>query len=79
MVSSAGDAALSVGEPGRLSTVLHARAAAARARAAEGLATAPVANDVVPLSFTQAIGADEALRTGIYSTTLTFTLSTTNP
>ena len=41
--------------------------------------TAPVANDVVPISFAQAIGATEALRTGAYTTTLTFTLSTTNP
>ena len=31
------------------------------------------------LEFTQAIGADEPLRTGTYAKTLTFTLSTTNP
>ena len=29
--------------------------------------------------FTQAIGATDALRTGTYSKTLTFTLSTTTP
>ena len=33
----------------------------------------------VNLEFTQAIGADEPLRTGTYAKTLTFTLSTTNP
>ena len=33
----------------------------------------------MPISFTQAIGASEPLRTGVYSTTLTFTLSTTSP
>ena len=40
---------------------------------------APVSNDVVPIGFKQAIGANDALRTGTYSKTLTFTLSTTNP
>lgn len=39
----------------------------------------PVANDAVELNFKQAIGADEALRTGTYAKTLTFTLSTTQP
>ncbi len=40
---------------------------------------APVSNDPVTLSFKQAIGASEPLRTGSYAKTLTFTLSTTNP
>jgi hypothetical protein len=40
---------------------------------------APVSNDPVAISFKQAIGANDALRTGSYSKTLTFTLSTTNP
>jgi hypothetical protein len=40
---------------------------------------APTSNDAVSLTFRQAIGANEALRTGTYSKTLTFTLSTTNP
>ena len=31
------------------------------------------------IAFKQAIGATDALRTGAYSKTLTFTLSTTNP
>jgi len=31
------------------------------------------------ISFSQAVGANEALRTGTYSKTLTFTLSTTTP
>lgn len=37
------------------------------------------ANDDVALNFTQPIGATDALRTGSYAKTLTFTLSTTNP
>jgi len=40
---------------------------------------APVSNDNVSLSFSQDIGANDALRTGTYSKTLTFTLSTTTP
>ena len=41
--------------------------------------TGPVSNDAVSLAFSQSIGATEALRTGSYSKTLVFTLSTTNP
>jgi hypothetical protein len=40
---------------------------------------APVSNDAVTLWFQQAIGANDALRTGSYSKTFTFTLSTTTP
>jgi hypothetical protein len=39
----------------------------------------PVSNDSVTLTFKQTIGANDALRTGTYSKTLTFTLSTTTP
>ena len=38
-----------------------------------------MSNDVRTITFTQAIGATDALRTGTYATTLTFTLSTTSP
>ena len=41
--------------------------------------TAPVSNDPVTITFKQHIGASDALRTGAYSKTLTFTLSTTTP
>ena len=40
---------------------------------------APVSNDSVTIAFQQAIGANDALRTGSYGKTLTFTLSTTTP
>ena len=101
VISSAGDAALSVADPssnatGRLvngafalPTPLSVRAASAGgvggAFAPVGASTtvlsyaAPVANDAVTVSFRQAIGATDALRTGAYSKTLTFTLSTTSP
>ncbi|HEX6022649.1 MAG TPA: hypothetical protein VFZ00_11685 [Solirubrobacter sp.] len=39
----------------------------------------PVSNDTVTLGFSQRINANDALRTGTYSKTLTFTLSTTSP
>ena len=41
--------------------------------------TGPTSNDAVPITFTQPIGATDALRTGTYAKTLTFTLSTTTP
>ncbi len=41
--------------------------------------SAPVSNDAVSLEFKQSIGASDALRTGSYAKTLTFTLSTTTP
>jgi hypothetical protein len=39
----------------------------------------PVSNDSVTIGFKQSIGANDALRTGTYAKTLTFTLSTTQP
>ena len=41
--------------------------------------TAPISNDPVAVALKQSIGANDALRTGSYSKTLTFTLSTTTP
>ena len=39
----------------------------------------PISNDAVSLEFRQSIAANDPLRTGTYSKTLTFTLSTTQP
>ena len=39
----------------------------------------PVSNDSATIGFKQSIAANDALRTGAYSKTLTFTLSTTTP
>jgi PKD repeat protein len=39
----------------------------------------PVSNDVATVNFKQVIGRTDGLRTGAYSKTLTFTLSTTTP
>jgi hypothetical protein len=41
--------------------------------------SAPVSNDPVTVEFSQLIKSTDALRTGTYAKTLTFTLSTTNP
>jgi hypothetical protein len=41
--------------------------------------TNPVSNDAVKIGFKQPVKANDALRTGSYAKTLTFTLSTTNP
>jgi len=41
--------------------------------------TGPTTNETVPVTFKQLIKRTDPLRTGSYSKTLTFTLSTTNP
>ena len=38
-----------------------------------------MSNDAVTIAFKQVIKANDALRTGAYAKTLTFTLSTTTP
>jgi hypothetical protein len=104
VISTAGDAALSVADPSSANTgklvngaftlpsALTASAASAGGTAASGGAVGgsaaptslltwnnPISNDGVTVTFKQAIGATDALRTGTYSKTLTFTLSTTAP
>jgi hypothetical protein len=41
--------------------------------------TGPTSNEAVTIGFKQHIGAGDALRTGTYNKSLTFTLSTTTP
>ena len=98
VISSAGDATLSVADPSSVATghlvngafalpsALQASAGAAAAAVGGSAAptvlktwSAPVANDPVTIVFSQHIGATDALRTGAYAKTLTFTLSTTTP
>ena len=40
---------------------------------------APISNDAITLEFQQTVAANDALRTGAYGKTLTYTLSTTTP
>jgi hypothetical protein len=84
VVSTAGDAALTVSDPSPTDTGKLVNGSFALASPLGGLGvvktwTAPTANESVPVTFTQAIAANEPLRTGAYSKTLTFTLSTSNP
>jgi GH35 family endo-1,4-beta-xylanase len=95
VISTAGDATLSVidpgASPGRLvngafSLATPVQAAVSGAFAPVGATpvtlhtySGPVSNDPLTLRFKQAISASEPLRTGAYSKTLTFTLSTTTP
>ena len=104
VISTAGDATLSVSDPSSTATGHLVNGAfslpqplQARARNANNTGTAfnnigssasplnlltydaPVSNDAITLQFQQSIGSSDALRTGTYSKTLTFTLSTTTP
>jgi len=79
VVSTAGDAALSVSDPGHLMNGTFALPSPLEVSLSKTAWTAPVSHDPVAVTFKQHIGATDALRTGNYSKTLTFTLSTTNP
>jgi arabinogalactan endo-1,4-beta-galactosidase len=79
VVSTAGDATLSVSDPGHLTNGAFTLAQPLQVTGVPKSWTAPVSHDLVTIGFKQPIGATDPLRTGTYSTTLTFTLSTTNP
>jgi hypothetical protein len=104
VISTAGDAALSVADPSSTATghlvngafslpqPLQANASSPAgsggvfapvggSAAPTALLTyaSPISNDPVTIGFKQSIGSTDALRTGSYSKTLTFTLSTTTP
>ena len=79
VTSSAGDAALSVSEPGHLTNGAFSLAEPLRVELAKSAWTAPTSNEKVGIAFKQLVKANDPLRTGSYSRTLTFTLSTTTP
>jgi hypothetical protein len=79
VISTAGDATLSVSDPGHLTNGAFSLPEPLRVELSKASWTAPVSNDPVDITFRQHIGANDPLRTGAYSRTLTFTLSTTNP
>ncbi len=95
VVSTAGDASLTVADPSATATghlvngTFSLPAALQATGAIDGtyapLPTTlktyggPVSNDPVTISFKQPIASTDALRTGTYAKTLTFTLSTTTP
>jgi len=79
VVSTAAGATLSVSDPGHLTNGPATLPQPLQVAFSKSTWDAPVSNDTVTVSFKQAIGADDALRTGVYSKTLTFTLSTSTP
>jgi hypothetical protein len=79
ITSTAGDAALSVSDPGHLTNGAFSLREPLQVGFSKAAWTAPVSNDVVDVRFKQPIAATDPLRTGTYATTLTFTLSTTTP
>jgi hypothetical protein len=100
VISTAGDATLSVADPSSNATghlvngafslpqPLQASGTTGGPYAPVGGSSAPTtlktwngptSNDSSTVGFKQTIGERDALRTGTYAKTLTFTLSTTNP
>jgi len=79
VISTAGDAALSVSDPGHMANGAFSLPEPLRVELSKTSWNAPVSNDNVDVTFKQLIKRTDALRTGSYSKTLTFTLSTTNP
>jgi carbohydrate binding protein with CBM6 domain len=79
VVSTADDAALTVSEPGHLTNGAFSLPEPLQVSLSKAAWTAPTSNEPVTISFKQPIKANDALRTGAYSKTLTFTLSTTSP
>jgi hypothetical protein len=78
VTSTAGDAALSVSS-GRLTNGAFSLEQPVVVTPEKAAWTGPVTNDAFAIGFKQSIGATEGLRTGSYSSTLTFTLSTRTP
>jgi M6 family metalloprotease-like protein len=79
VISTAGDAALTVSDPGHMTNGSFSLPEPLRVSVSPSSWAGPVSNGPVAITFNQLIKADDALRTGTYSKTVTFTLSTTNP
>jgi X-Pro dipeptidyl-peptidase len=79
VLSTAGNAALTVSQPGHLTNGAFTLAEPLRVAFSKSTWDAPVSNETVNVTFKQLIKRTDPLRTGTYSKTLTFTLSTTAP
>ncbi|WP_028067583.1 alpha/beta hydrolase-fold protein [Solirubrobacter soli] len=79
VTSTAGDATLSVSDPGHLANGAFTLPSPLTVSFSKASWTGPTSNDPVTIAFGQHIDATDALRTGAYTRTLTFTLSTTQP
>jgi hypothetical protein len=80
VTSTAGNAALTVSpQPAYLANGEFTLSEPLQVTFSKATWTAPVSSDPVTITFRQHIGVTQPLRSGTYSKTLTFTLSTTNP
>jgi hypothetical protein len=79
VISTAGDAALSVSGPNHLTNNAFTMPQPFTVSLSKASWSAPVSHDAVSIGFHQPIGATDALRTGSYTATVTLTLSTTTP
>lgn len=79
VITTAGDAALTYSDPGHLANGAFSLPSPLVIELSKSAWTGPASNDPVTIGFKQHIDANDALRTGTYSRTVTFTLSTTTP
>jgi hypothetical protein len=79
VTSTAANAQLSVSDPGHLTTGAFSLPQPLQVLGVPRTWSEPVSNDAFTIGFRQDIGANDPLRTGTYTRTLTFTLSTTEP
>ena len=79
VLSTAADATLSVSDPGKLTNGAFSLPSPLQVEFSKSVWPGPVSNEAATITFKQHIDAGDALRTGTYAKTLTFTLSTTNP
>jgi hypothetical protein len=79
VISTAASAALTVSDPGHMVNGAFSLPQPLVVEITPAAWTAPVSNGGVTILFKQRIDATDALRTGAYGKTLTFTLSTTTP
>jgi hypothetical protein len=79
VISTAGNAALTFSDPGHMTNGAFALPQPLVVELSKSAWTNPVSNDPVTITFKQRVNANDALRTGSYSKTVTFTLSTTQP
>jgi hypothetical protein len=79
VVSTAGNAALGWSGANHLTNGVFTMPQPFTVDVSKSAWTAPVSHDAVAIGFHQPIAANDALRTGAYSATVTFTLSTTDP
>jgi hypothetical protein len=79
VISTAGDASLTVSDPGHLTNGSFALAEPLLVQFSKSTWTQPVTNDPVTITFEQHINASDVVRAGTYTKKLTFTLSTSTP